>query len=115
MRRLEFAEFNLPMLRYFQLALNRYSIRHNRIYVFLGEVSAPDILVILADFFLRAGEISWTIVGGVYEGRLVVFYTYECDLGDGWEDAAVHGDSEPTRLKALQMGSNILQYVFTTK
>jgi hypothetical protein len=53
--------------------------------------------------------------GLIYEGRLVVFYTYECDLGDGWEDPAVHGDSEPTRLKALQMGANILQYVFTTK
>lgn len=53
--------------------------------------------------------------GLVYEGRLVVFYTYECDLGDGWEDASVHGDSDPTRQKALQMGANILQYVFTTK
>jgi len=53
--------------------------------------------------------------GLIYEGRLVVFYTYECDLGDGWEDPAVHGDSEPTRLKALQMGANLLQYVFTTK
>jgi hypothetical protein len=53
--------------------------------------------------------------GLIYEGRLVVFYSYECDLGDGWEDPAVHGDSEATRLKALQMGANILQYVFTTK
>ena len=52
MRRLEFAEFNLSMLGYFQLALNRYCIRHNRVYAFLGEVSAPDILVILADFLL---------------------------------------------------------------
>jgi len=73
-RRLEFAEFNLPMLRYFQLALNRYCIRHKRIYAFLGEVAAPDILVILADFFVRAGEISWTIVGGIYEDRLVVIF-----------------------------------------
>jgi hypothetical protein len=53
--------------------------------------------------------------GLIYEGRLVVFYTYECDLGDGWEDQAVHKDSEATRLKALQMGANILQYVFTVK
>jgi len=50
--------------------------------------------------------------GYFWEGRLVLFYTYECDLGDGWEDASVHGDSEDTRLKALQMGANILQYVF---
>ncbi len=53
--------------------------------------------------------------GLIYEGRLVCFYTYECDLGDGWEDPDVHKDSEPTRLKALQMGANILQFVFTGK
>ena len=51
--------------------------------------------------------------GLIYEGRLICFYTYECDLGDGWEDQAVHGDSEEIRTKALQMGANILQYVFT--
>jgi hypothetical protein len=50
--------------------------------------------------------------GLIYEGRLVCFYTYECDLGDGWEDQQVHKDSDATRLKALQMGTNILQYVF---
>lgn len=51
--------------------------------------------------------------GLLYEGRLVCFYTYECDLGNGWEDAGVHNDSEETRSKALKMGANILQYVFT--
>jgi hypothetical protein len=51
--------------------------------------------------------------GLILNGRLVCFYTYECDLGDGWEDPQVHGDSEPTRLKALQMGSNILNFFFT--
>ncbi|MDP4267243.1 MAG: DUF4159 domain-containing protein [Bacteroidota bacterium] len=51
--------------------------------------------------------------GLFYKGRLIVFYSYECDLGDGWEDHDVHHDSEPTRQKALQMGSNIIQYVFT--
>ena len=35
---------------------------------------APDILVILADFFLRAGEISWTVVGGIYQDKLVVIF-----------------------------------------
>ena len=50
--------------------------------------------------------------GIFHEGRLVVFYTYECDLGDGWEDPRVHNDSEETRLKALRMGANLIQYVF---
>ena len=51
--------------------------------------------------------------GLIWEGRLVCFYSYECDLGDGWEDYEVHKDSEATRTKALKMGANILQYVFT--
>lgn len=49
--------------------------------------------------------------GIIYQGRLVCFYDYECDLGDGWEDWEVHKDSEETRQKALEMGANIVQYV----
>lgn len=49
----------------------------------------------------------------IYEGRIVCLFTYECDLGDGWEDRSVHKDSEETRLKALKMGANIIEYVFT--
>jgi hypothetical protein len=49
----------------------------------------------------------------IWEGRLVCLFTYECDLGDGWEDYEVHKDSQEIRTKALQMGANILQYVFT--
>jgi hypothetical protein len=49
--------------------------------------------------------------GLIYEGRLVCFYDFECDLGDGWEDYEVHKDSEETRTKALKMGANILQYI----
>jgi hypothetical protein len=50
--------------------------------------------------------------GIIYQGRLVLFYSYEADLGNGWEDAVVHGNSEEIRLKALKMGANIIQYVF---
>ena len=50
--------------------------------------------------------------GLIWEGRLVVYYTYECDLGDGWEDPDVHRDPEEVRQKALQMGSNIVSYAF---
>ncbi len=49
--------------------------------------------------------------GLFYQGRMVVLYTFECDLGDGWEDQSVHKDSEANRQKALKMGANILQYV----
>lgn len=51
--------------------------------------------------------------GLMWEGRLVCLYTFETDLGDGWEDAAVHNDSEENRLKALRMGANIIQFVFS--
>ncbi|MCW5909203.1 MAG: DUF4159 domain-containing protein [Chitinophagales bacterium] len=51
--------------------------------------------------------------GLFYEGRMVVLYTYECDLGDGWEDANVHKDPEEVRQKALKMGANIVRYVFS--
>lgn len=51
--------------------------------------------------------------GLILEGRLMCFYDYECDLGDGWEDPDVHKDSPEARQKALQMGANIIQYVFT--
>ncbi|MBW6479583.1 MAG: DUF4159 domain-containing protein [Bacteroidales bacterium] len=50
--------------------------------------------------------------GIFHEGRLVLYYTYEIDLGNGWEDQIVHGNPEEVRLKALRMGANILQYVF---
>lgn len=50
--------------------------------------------------------------GLFWEDRLVCFYTYECDLGDGWEDQDVHNDPQEIRRQALQMGANIVQYAF---
>ena len=52
--------------------------------------------------------------GLIWEGRVVCFYSYECDLGDGWEDQEVHNDPDEVRLKALKMGANIVQYAFTS-
>lgn len=52
--------------------------------------------------------------GLMHEGRLVIFYSYECDLGNGWEDARIHNDPEEKRQQALRMGANILSYCFTT-
>lgn len=50
--------------------------------------------------------------GLFYEGRLVVLYTYESDLGDGWEDPSVHKDSPEVHERALKMGANIVSYCF---
>jgi hypothetical protein len=51
--------------------------------------------------------------GIIDDGRLVCLYTYETDLSDGWEDPQVHNDPPEKRRTALQMGANILMYVFT--
>ena len=50
--------------------------------------------------------------GLIKQGRLICLYTYECDLGDGWEDANVHQNSFEKREQALKMGANIIEYVF---
>jgi hypothetical protein len=50
--------------------------------------------------------------GIVIDGRLVCLYTYETDLSDGWEDPQVHNDTAEKRKQALQMGANIITYVF---
>jgi hypothetical protein len=46
--------------------------------------------------------------GLFHEGRLICFYTYESDLGDGWEDKSVHNNPEDIRQRSLQMGTNII-------
>jgi len=51
--------------------------------------------------------------GLIYNGRLICFYSFESDLGDGWESSIVHNDPEAKRQKALKMGANIIQFVFT--
>ncbi len=50
----------------------------------------------------------------IYKGRIVCYYTFECDLGNGWEDAGTYAsDTEESRQKALKMGSNLVQYALT--
>ena len=51
----------------------------------------------------------------IYENRIICFYSYESDLGDGWEDASIHNNSENIRQKALKMGANILAYAMNPK
>ena len=51
--------------------------------------------------------------GLFHEGRLIVFYDYETDLSDGWEDQIIHNNPKEVREKALKMGANIIEYAFT--
>ena len=50
--------------------------------------------------------------GLIWKGRLICFYSVECDLGDGWENQEVHNDPPENRLKALQMGATLVKYAF---
>lgn len=51
--------------------------------------------------------------GLIYQGRMVCFYSYECDLGNGWEDQSIYNDPESIRQEALKAGANILSFAFT--
>ena len=53
--------------------------------------------------------------GILYEGRLVCFYSFECDLGNGWEDKEIHKDSDEIRSQAFKMGANILSFALTSE
>ena len=50
--------------------------------------------------------------GLIYKGKLICFYDFECDLGDGWESQEIHNDSQEARNNALKMGANIISYAF---
>lgn len=49
-------------------------------------------------------------LGIFHNGRLILFYSFESDLGDGWEDREVHNDPEEKRQQALKMGCNLVLY-----
>ncbi|MGB3618440.1 MAG: DUF4159 domain-containing protein [Catalinimonas sp.] len=51
--------------------------------------------------------------GLLWEGRLVCFYSYEADLGNGWEDQRIYNDPEEVRQQALRMGANLLTFALT--
>ena len=50
--------------------------------------------------------------GLIYKGKLICFYDFECDLGDGWESQEIHNDSQEARNNDLKMGANIISYAF---
>ncbi|MCA1743919.1 MAG: bifunctional oligoribonuclease/PAP phosphatase NrnA [Desulfonatronovibrio sp.] len=72
------SEFRKEWIKYFSLAFRKIKLLGHGASVFMGKVDSPDILVILADFFLRIHNISWDIVSGIHEDTLVVIFR-----GDG--------------------------------
>jgi Domain of unknown function (DUF4159) len=85
--------------------LARIPVNHE---IFKGPFAFPQGLPKIHEHDGKAPD-SWGIF---VEGRLVLLYTHETDLGDGWEDPEVHNDPADVRAKALKMGANIVNYAF---
>jgi nanoRNase/pAp phosphatase (c-di-AMP/oligoRNAs hydrolase) len=71
-RRIEQAEITLDYLKYYRKAFEEMVVRKNRVHVHLGSVTNPDICVSLADFFMKLHDITWTVVSGTYQDRLII-------------------------------------------
>jgi nanoRNase/pAp phosphatase (c-di-AMP/oligoRNAs hydrolase) len=84
LKKIEIADIKRDELRYFLFAIDNLKISKNRIYIHLGKVKNPDILVVLADFFTHVYEIGWVIVSGFYNDKLIVIFRsdgYRKDAG----------------------------------
>ena len=71
-RRMEQVDLRIDFLEYFKTALNAYALDQNRIFAHLGDLKNPDVCVLIADFFMRINMVTWSLVSGLYENRLVI-------------------------------------------
>lgn len=73
-RKIEQADLRFDFLKYFKTALHTMQLRKSRVFVHLGPVVNPDICVIIADFFMRIVSVTWSIVSGTYDKKLIVIF-----------------------------------------
>lgn len=93
LRKIVRSEFQLEWLGQFSRAFNRIRLIGRGLHVFMDEIQNPDILVILADFFLRVHDVSWTVLGGIFHDMLVVIFRGDGVTRDmGKMAAALFGD-----------------------
>jgi len=71
-RKIEQAELRLDFLRYFEKALQEKRLRRGRIFAHLDRIKNPDICVLIADFFMRVNSVTWSIVSGIYDQKLII-------------------------------------------
>jgi len=76
-RKIELSSFRRSELNYFKTALNEMKVSKQRLYVHLGRVPSPDMLVLIADFLNQVHEVAWVFVSGLYSDKLVVIF--RCD------------------------------------
>jgi nanoRNase/pAp phosphatase (c-di-AMP/oligoRNAs hydrolase) len=73
-RKIEHADIRLDFLKYFKIALQNMRMNKSRVFVHLGCVVNPDICVLIADFFMRVNPVTWSIVSGIYEDKLIIIF-----------------------------------------
>jgi nanoRNase/pAp phosphatase (c-di-AMP/oligoRNAs hydrolase) len=73
-RKIEQADLRFDFLKYFKDALQNMRLRKGKVFVHLGSVVNPDICVIIADFFMRVNSVTWSIVSGSCDKKLVVIF-----------------------------------------
>jgi nanoRNase/pAp phosphatase (c-di-AMP/oligoRNAs hydrolase) len=73
-RKIELADLKIEFLKYFKAALQNLRIRKGKVFVHLGAVVSPDVCVLVADFFMRVNTVTWSIVSGICNKKLVVIF-----------------------------------------
>jgi len=73
-RRIDQAELRPEFLKYFRKALREKKMRKGQLFAYLGQVSTPDVCVLIADFFMRIDSVNWSIVSGIYDKKLVLIF-----------------------------------------
>ncbi len=73
-RKIEQADLRFDFLKYFKIALDNMCVRKNKVFLHLGTVATPDVCVILADFFMRVNSVTWSIVSGISDQKLIIIF-----------------------------------------
>lgn len=73
-RKIEQADLRFDLLKYFKVALQNMRRRKGKVYIHLGSVVNPDVCVIIADFFMRINTVTWSIVSGICDKKLIIIF-----------------------------------------
>lgn len=71
-RKIEMSEIQIDFLKYYKKALDNMRMRKNRLFAHLGAVTTPDVCVLVADFFMRVNSVTWSIVSGICDRKLII-------------------------------------------
>lgn len=112
-KKIESSEMTKRTLSGFRKALDRFEFFGNRAFVHMGRVKDPDVLVMIADFFLKVAEASWSIVSGVYGQKLIIIFRnagFRRDAGKtaqtlfgAWGTAGGHRDTARVEIRLQEL------------